>query len=239
MDTIRVETTQNVAIEYEVASIGDRILATLLDYLFLLAYGIIAFVIIRPLQGWGDNEWALLSLCALPVLLYDLLCELFFQGKSFGKMIMKIKVVKVDGTQANFGAYLIRWLLRIVDMRLFNGVIALVAVLVNGKGQRIGDMAAGTTVIKLKQKVQLSDTILNKITPDYTLVFPQVSKLSDMDVAIIKDVVKVCMKTNNYEAMEKLARKTKETMGVTVNLPHVQFLATVVQDYSYLGSINQ
>lgn len=238
MDNIRIQTTQNVDIEYEVASIGDRILATLLDYLFFTAYALLILVV-AGLTSWNFfNSLGMITLLVLPVLLYDLVCEVLFQGKSFGKMIMKIKVVMVDGTQANFGAYLLRWLLRIIDTRLFGGAIALIAVLVNGKGQRVGDMAAGTTVIKLKQKVQLSDTILNKVHPDYTMVFPQVSRLSDNDIAIIKDVVQVCIRTNNYEVLGKLSRKTKEAMGVTVNLPDVQFLSTVVKDYSYFGSIS-
>lgn len=238
MDNIRIQTTQNVDIEYEVASIGDRILATLLDYLFFTAYALLILVI-AGLTSWNFfNSLGMITLLILPILLYDLVCEVLFQGKSFGKMIMKIKVVKLDGTQATFGSYLLRWLLRIIDTRLFSGAVALIAVLVNGKGQRVGDMAAGTTVIKLKQKIQLSDTILNTVQPDYTLVFPQVSRLSDNDIAIIKDVVQVCIRTNNYQALEKLARKTKETMGVTVNMPDVQFLSTVMQDYSYLGSIS-
>ncbi|MES2591525.1 MAG: RDD family protein [Bacteroidota bacterium] len=238
MDNIRIQTTQNVDIEYEVASIGDRILATLLDYLFFLAYGLL-ILLIGSLTNWAIfNSLAVISLLVLPILLYDLFCEIFFQGKSFGKMIMKIKVVKMDGTQANFGAYMLRWLLRVIDTRLFGGAVALIAILVNGKGQRVGDMAAGTTVIKMKQKIQLSDTILNKVIPDYTMVFPEVSRLSDNDIAIIKDVVQVYLRTHNYQALEKLALKTKSAMGITTNLPHTQFLSTVIQDYSYLGSIS-
>lgn len=145
---------------------------------------------------------------------------------------MKIKVVKLDGTQANFGAYLLRWLLRIIDTRLFSGVIALIAIVINGKGQRVGDMAAGTTVIKMKQKITLNDTILNKVKSDYTIVFPEVYKLTDNDIDIIKDVMRVSLRTNNLGAIKKLAQKTKETMGVTVNLPDTEFLTTVVQDYS-------
>ena len=237
MDNIRIQTTQNVDIEYEVASIGDRILATLLDYLFFIAYFLLV-VLIASLTSWAVFESiAIISLLALPILFYDLICEVFFQGKSFGKMIMKIKVVMLNGTQANFGAYLLRWLLRIIDTRLFGGAIALIAILINGKGQRIGDMAAGTTVIKTKQKGQLSDTILNKVKPDYTVIFPEVVRLTDTDIAIIKEVTQVCIRSNNYEAMEKLVIKTKATMGITTNLPHIQFLTAVVQDYSYLGSI--
>ncbi len=80
---------------------------------------------------------------------------------------------------------------------------------------------------------------MNKVKPDYTLVFPQVSSLSDNDVAIIKEVVQVSLRTNNYAALDKLAKKTKDTMGVTVNMPHAQFLSIVVQDYSHWGSMNQ
>jgi|APLak6261662433_1056034.scaffolds.fasta_scaffold00060_16 uncharacterized RDD family membrane protein YckC len=232
MDNIKIQTTQNVDIEYEVASIGDRILATLLDYLFFLAYFLIIAVIASFTKGALFDSIALVVILILPVLFYDLVCEAVFQGRSFGKMIMKIKVVKLDGTQANFGAYLLRWLLRIIDTRLFSGVIALIAIVINGKGQRVGDMAAGTTVIKMKQKITLNDTILNKVKSDYTIVFPEVYKLTDNDIDIIKDVMRVSLRTNNLGAIKKLAQKTKETMGVTVNLPDTQFLATVVQDYS-------
>lgn len=232
MDNIKIQTTQNVDIEYELASVGDRILATLLDYVFFFGYTLLVMLFLGAIgSAMEDNIW-LIIVIFLPILLYDLLCEMFFQGKSFGKMIMKIKVVKLDGTQAGFGAYLLRWLLRIVDTRMFSGAIALIAILANGKGQRIGDMAAGTTVIKMKQKITINDTILNKVKPTYTIVFEEVSKLSDSDIAIIKEVMQVALRTGNQQAIERLAKKTKETMGITTNLPHTQFLATVVQDYS-------
>lgn len=236
MDNISIHTTQNVDIEYQLASIGDRILATLLDYLFFLAYFLL-ILLIAALTTWEIfDSMAIVSILVLPILFYDLICEVFFQGKSFGKMIMKIKVVMLDGTQANFGAYLLRWLLRIIDMRLFGGALALIAILINGKGQRIGDMAAGTTVIKMKQKVQLSDTIFNKLKSDYSLIFPEVSRLTDNDVAIIKEVMQVCVQSNNFEAIDKLVLKTKATMGVTSDLPHAHFLSAVIQDYNYLGN---
>ncbi len=236
MDNISIHTTQNVDIEYQLASIGDRILATLLDYLFFLAYFLL-ILLIAALTKWAlFSSMAVVSILVLPILFYDLICEVFFQGKSFGKMIMKIKVVMLDGTQANFGAYLLRWLLRIIDMRLFGGAIALITILISGRGQRIGDMAAGTTVIKMKQKVQLSDTIFNKLKADYSLVFPEVSRLTDNDVAIIKEVMLVCVQSNNFDAIDKLVLKTKATMGVTSDLPHSQFLSAVIQDYNYLGN---
>jgi uncharacterized RDD family membrane protein YckC len=233
MDNIQIQTTQNVDIEYEVASIGDRILATLLDYLFFLAYFLLLFLIIALVSSLSKFNQIFFLICLLPVLFYDLLCETFMEGRSFGKMIMKIKVVKVDGTQANFGAYLIRWLFRIIDTRLFMGGLALITIMLNGKGQRLGDMAAGTTVIKLKQKVKLSDTILSTVKPEYHIVFNEVQRLSDNDVSIIKEVIEMSRRTNNSEAIKKLTAKTKEVMQVSSDLPDHKFLITVLEDYTH------
>jgi uncharacterized RDD family membrane protein YckC len=222
-----------VDIEYEVASIGDRILATLLDYLFFLAYFLLLFLIIALVSSFSKFNQIFLLICFLPVLFYDLLCETFMEGRSFGKMIMKIKVVKVDGTQANFGAYLIRWLFRIIDTRLFMGGLALITIMLNGRGQRLGDMAAGTTVIKLKQKVKLSDTILSAVKPEYHIVFNEVHRLSDNDIAIIKEVIEMSRRTNNSEAIKKLSAKTKEVMQASSDLPDHKFLITVLEDYTH------
>ncbi|HEX8516717.1 MAG TPA: RDD family protein [Bacteroidia bacterium] len=233
MDNIRIQTTQNVDIEYEAASIGDRILATLLDYLFFIAYVLLITIVLVVLNGFKAPNQILFFVLLLPILFYDLLCEVFFDGRSFGKMIMHIKVVKLDGSRADFGAYLIRWLLRIIDTRLFMGGVALIAIIVSSRGQRLGDMAAGTTVIKMKQKVKLSDTILNKVVPEHTILFPEVRRLSDNDVAIIKEVIQMSIRTNNKEAIQKLALRTKAAMQVSSDLPDNKFLLAVLADYSH------
>lgn len=235
MDTVRIRTTQNVDIEYQPASVGDRVLATLLDYLFMLAYVFIIGMIMGLLNrsGSGDFTTLLSFIMLVPIILYHLLCETFFHGKSFGKMIMKIQVVKLDGTPAHFSNYLLRWLLWIIDVFLFFGVIGLIVILVNGKGQRIGDIAASTTVIKIKQKTTIDDTILKTITSEYIPVFTEVSRLTDHDVAIIKEVLEFSIKNNNPLAIQKLAQKTKETMVVSTQLPDVTFLETVISDYNH------
>jgi uncharacterized RDD family membrane protein YckC len=234
MENVRIQTTQNVDIEYQLASVGDRILATVIDFLFFFVY-ILVLAIIADLTGAGNvaENRGVAAIAFLPLMLYNLLCELFFQGKSFGKMLMKIQVVKLDGTQAGFSNYLLRWLLRVVDILICQGVIALIVIIVNGKGQRLGDIAAGTTVIKLKQRTTIQDTILKNIKPDYTIVFKNVSLLTDNDVAIIKEVLEFSRKHDNYEAIQKLALKTQQVMGVTSDLSFVKFLETVIMDYNH------
>jgi uncharacterized RDD family membrane protein YckC len=231
MENVRIQTTQNVDIEYQLASIADRILATLIDYMFFAAYALLFFMILNSFGTISENG-AVIVIAFLPLMLYSLLCETFFQGKSFGKMIMKIQVVKLDGTQARFGNYILRWLLRIIDT-LFGGVVALIVIILNGKGQRLGDIAAGTTVIRLKHRTTIHDTILKNIVADYTIVFKTVSLLTDHDVAIIKDVLEFSKKNKNKEAIQKLFLKTQQVMGITTDLSPEQFLETVITDYNH------
>jgi hypothetical protein len=94
-------------------------------------------------------------------------------------------------------------------------------------------MAAGTTVIKLGNKVSLKDTILFKSVPDYKVVFPQVELLSDKDVAIIKDVLNYATENAKPDAIKKLTVRVKEKMGVTTDMKDDQFLKTVLLDYSH------
>jgi RDD family len=164
--------------------------------------------------------------------LYHLYMEQFFNGQSLGKKIMKIKVVKLDGSQPQFGAYLIRWILRVIDTSLFNGLIALLTVALSENSQRLGDMAAGTTVISLKQKVNLKNTILYRTAPDYKIVFNEVNKLSDKDVGIIKDVFDHCTRNSDYVGLNKLAQKIKDKMEITSAMPDSQFIKVVLLDYS-------
>jgi uncharacterized RDD family membrane protein YckC len=233
-DNIKINTTQNVVIGYEQAGVGDRMLAALLDYVFIIVYYLLAMLIMglianTKLMGSG---WAVITLINLPVLFYDLVCELFLQGQSFGKKIMKIKVIKLDGTQPDLGAYLLRWAFRIVDGIAFLCTVELISVVLSDKAQRIGDMAAGTTVIRLKQKVSLRDTILYKPKSDYKIVFPEIVKLSDKDIGVIKEVFDHCSRNSNYHALAKLVGKTKEKMGIESSLPDVQFIKVILLDYS-------
>ncbi len=236
LEGININTTQNVLITYAPAGVGSRLIATLLDSLFKIAF-IFLCILIASLSGVFEhsNEGVLLILTVLffiPLVFYNLVMEQFFNGQSLGKKLMKIKVVKLDGTQPQFGAYLIRWVLRIIDINLFNGVVALLTVALSDKSQRLGDMAAGTTVISLKQKVNLQNTILYRTTMDYTIVFNEVSKLSDKDVGIIKDVFDHCTRNSDYIGLKQLATKIKQKMEVSTAMPDSQFIKVVLLDYS-------
>lgn len=232
MAQLNILTTQNVVISYETASIGDRVLARLLDWLILIVYSTFIFIILsRVAFNISGGVWVLLL---LPVLTYDVWCETLFSGRSFGKMILKLRVVKVDGSMPGIGDYMTRWLLRLLEGVLSASPgLALLVMLINGKGQRIGDILAGTAVVKTTQNFRLHDTILMQMHPQYNIVFPQVSILSDHDVNTVKDVLKQALVSKNYPAIERLAARIRELMGVNPPIPSLQFLHIVLNDYTH------
>ncbi len=244
MHTVRVQTAQNVDIEYEVASVGDRIMAYLIDLMIVVAYAVALVLLFAagpeflPFEELSPAAFGLMILLALPVFLYHLVLEVTMDGQSFGKKYREIKVIMLDGSQPTLGSYLLRWLLRLIDLDLFWGGVALLTILINGKGQRLGDLAAGTTVIKLKPHATLEDTIFTQIDEDYDPVFPQVATLDEQTITTVQEVLNQApvLKAEQQETAEHLLLKTKKilegTLGIKSNLPPREFLETIMKDYN-------
>ncbi|MCC6369559.1 MAG: RDD family protein [Bacteroidia bacterium] len=242
MENIQISTTQNVNLNYKLAGIGPRMLAIIIDSIIRFSYIFVLYLIIfvALIRNWYSNQNSsdsgneimigVLILLALPAFMYNLLCETFMNGQSFGKKIVKIKVVKLNGTQPNFGSYLIRSMFRIID----DGLIGLITIAATEKAQRLGDMVAGTTVIELNHKVTINDTILKEVKPDYTIVYPQVAMLSDSDANIIKEVMDFSASQEKPEHLKLLAEKIKKKYGISeVKQEDEAFLKTLLDDYSH------
>ncbi|MDB5033470.1 MAG: hypothetical protein JWQ98_711 [Chlorobi bacterium] len=238
---VQIQTTQNVDIEYEVANIAERIGAWAIDALILFGYAVIIFAITSSLartSSIGEGPVTIMTVIfALPYLFYELLCEIFMNGQSFGKKVFKLKVVKLDGSQPEIGGYFLRWLLRIADIWIAFGTVAVVTILFNGKGQRLGDLAAGTSVVKIKPAVTLSDTILANVADDYVPTYPQVMELKDEDIAVIMEVLTSREYRDDPTIVRALVTRIQDTIGVTSELTPKKFLRTVVKDYNHYASL--
>jgi uncharacterized RDD family membrane protein YckC len=233
MSTIRVQTAQNVTIEYEVASLGERIVAALIDSLILGAWLIACSILIGVLRT--ANEFvvgAIALVAALPFVFYHLLCEVFFNGQSLGKKARHIRVVRLDGTAPRLGDYLLRWLLRVVD----SGMIAVITIALNGRGQRLGDLAAGTTVVSVRPKPQAVPLGIQLANSGYQVVFPQAALLADHDVATIRQLIYQAASRENYLLLNEVATKVKALTGIQTDLPDQPFLDTVLRDHAYLAT---
>ncbi len=233
MDNFQIETAQNVNIHQNVAGVGERILAFLIDGSIMGLYIFLVIFVFSNLQLQGDNYMILMMTIGLPIFLYHLLWEMLWNGQSPGKAALGLRVVKLDGTQPAFSNYLIRWLLRIVDISVTSGSLALVTILLNGKGQRVGDIAASTTVINEKQMVRFSQTVLADLPPNYTPLFPQVTIFSDYEMQTIKDIFEQAKWNRNYLVITKLANQVSKVMEVQIEETPVVFLDRVIKDYTY------
>ena len=165
---------------------------------------------------------------------YTIVQESLWEGQTIGKRIMKTKVIKLDGYQAGFGDYLVRWLFRLVEVFIGNGIIGLIAIIASQKNQRLGDMAAGTAVITLKNKVNINHTIIQDINSDYVPTYPLVIKLSDNDVRIIKETFETAITTRDYATIIKLREKVLSVTGIKNQSGNDQdFIRTLLKDYNY------
>ncbi|MBE7178599.1 MAG: RDD family protein [Mucilaginibacter polytrichastri] len=233
METIRIRTTQNVDVEYEVAGLGDRILARLIDGAIALA---IMFAVIFGL-GVTDSGFdtpkivVFVVVLAIAYVFYDLIFELSMNGQSIGKKLMKIRVISLDGSRPSLGKYLMRWVMRIVDFSLSGSLAAIISVAVSEKRQRIGDMVANTTLIKTNPKTAVTDFNDISLNNEYVAVFAEVSQLTDRDIDLIFEVLDAYHRNRNFELIKNLADKIKSKLNLHPQMDDYTFLQTILKDH--------
>jgi uncharacterized RDD family membrane protein YckC len=249
MQTIKIKTSQNIEIDYEVAGLGDRVLARIVDTgvfmgIFYIVYIIVIFFFITTivnLKSGGGFPVALIVIgiiYSIAFIFYDLVAEVFFNGQSVGKYAMKIKVVSLNGTRPTIGQYLLRWAFRLLDFGITLGIGAVISVAVSEKKQRIGDLIAGTTLVKTKPRTELSELYFNAPDDTYEPLFPQVNSLSDKDITLVHEVISNFKSTGNSSLVYNLALRVKEHLAIETpkGMNDFELLQTIVKDYSYVTS---
>ena len=240
---VGIETSQHVKLSYEPAGVGERVLAFFLDGFFLGIYYLISIWIWGYVNDVGstsgafeDSVWILTVVVGLPILLYHLVSEVVSNGYSLGKKIVGIRVVKIDGTRATISGYLVRWMFRLVEISMTSGMLAFIVILLNGKGQHIGDILGKTCVIKERKKVKLDNTLFAEVASAYEPVFKQVAELEDKDIRIIKEVLDSRSHydyDNWFLMLQKTRKKIEERLGIENHgMSGDDFLRTVIKDYN-------
>lgn len=236
MNNLQINTTQNVNLNYTIVSIGERILAFFIDAFILYLYAILVNLIGDAIGYMYDDGWTqrgLVALIFLPAMFYSLLMHIVFNGRTVGKMLLKIRVVKLDGSPVHSSNYLVRWMLRLVDIWLFMGSIGILTILFSDRKQRLGDAAAGTVVISTKNKTKVSHTILEEVEDTYVPIFTNVTLLTDKDVRLIKETFTLAKKSNDFKTLKALRDKVESILMTNSELYDNQYLETVLKDYNY------
>lgn len=238
MANTTIITGQYVQINQTPASVGERIIARLIDMVIIILYLFATISFFNKVPTLVLYQVCYLLFIILPAVCYSLLFEVFNHGQSIGKMIMNIRVVMADGSSPTFGAYLLRWLLYLIDFTITGG-LGLIFILMTKKSQRIGDLAAGTMVIKLNdyRKIKVSLDEYSHLEANYHPVFPQAGDLSLEQINVIEKALRVDGK-ERYNYISQLSGKIKELLGINTQLSDEKFLETLVKDYQYYAYVD-
>lgn len=234
MSELQINTTQNVKINFTAVGVGERLLAFIIDTAIKIGYLLVlnwTFGAFENMDQW--SQIAINTVLSFPVMFYTLALESILEGQTIGKRVLKIRVVKIDGYQASLSDYVVRWFFRIVDIYIFG--LGFFVIMFSKKQQRLGDMAAGTAVIVLKDKVNISHTILENLRDDYKPTYPNVIKLSDNDARIIKDTFTVARASKDYQTLIKLRNKLVEVVEIKTvkQKTDIEFIDVILKDYNF------
>jgi uncharacterized RDD family membrane protein YckC len=156
-DQLNIDTPELVAIEMPLAGIGSRFIAILIDSLILsgsfLVLVLVAAILIPALHVFGgvSANWAVGIFFLIVFLLqwgYFTLFEAFGNGRTPGKRVAKIRAIHQSGRGISFVESLARNLVRIIDYMPGVYAVGVVAIFVSRRNQRLGDMVAGTLVVR-------------------------------------------------------------------------------------------
>jgi uncharacterized RDD family membrane protein YckC len=237
MSDTSVITEQYVQIRQTPASVGDRVLSAIWDILFIIIYTICSSITLNVIDDHliiypNLNTYFIYIFIILLPIIYPVLFEVFNHGRTPGKIIRRTRVVMADGTPPSLGSTLLRWLFLLIDA--VSG-IGLVVMLLNKNNRRLGDMAAGTMVIKDNsyRNVRVSLDEYDYLNKNYRPMYPEAANLTINQADIIKHTLDLPSGKRSAR-IEPLAKKVKSALTIT---PHnnnaEQFLTTVLHDYQY------
>lgn len=165
---LEVETPDHVVLRYDLAGGGNRGFAALVDFIvaaLIFAGALWAFSTFSPVIFIANPYFGVVTLLTfLLAWSYFVFLEWLWQGQTLGKRLYGLRVIRDDGAPAGFVAVLIRNLVRIVDFLPGFYGLGLMTIIVSSRSQRLGDIAAGTYVVRAPRP-QLDYFSLRTVTP--------------------------------------------------------------------------
>jgi uncharacterized RDD family membrane protein YckC len=192
-DVLRVSTSDNVGIGYDIAGLGSRFIAQILDSLIVGVIALLADIAVVDAVGGTDPQTGLLAaLAAAGVTLfiyvgYFTICEVATGGRTPGKSAGQLRVLDISGAAPTAGQLLLRNVARIIDVVLGLGVVVMFW---HRQSRRIGDLLAGTIVVRVRPAVSFAAAVtpppVMLRTPDAGPVIDGVDRLGDRELSAIR-----------------------------------------------------
>lgn len=228
-DQLVFETPENIRFGYDVADIGSRFLAILIDsmiqgVIFVLIFIGIALVgsqlsavpLPRPIN---DALGIILILVLFLVQFgYFLFLEIFMNGQTPGKRLFHLRVIRENGYPLSAIDSIIRNLVRIIDFFPFAYGVGVITMFANKRAKRLGDFAAGTIVVKMRDEVRLAHILPPPITgtPAPAEVPPRVVGVTASDIELAESFL---IRQAQFSNRDQLGLEIARRLAADMNLP--------------------
>lgn len=236
-----IVTPEAVVLEFADAGLGSRALAFLVDLVvrFLALWAIFTGVaLFVPLLTETAAIVVVSVVMLLLLLVYPVVFETFWNGRTIGKYFLGLRVVTVEGAPVRFGHTVIRAALGLVDFWLTLGIAAIGFGLATRHNQRLGDLAAGTIVIRERQAGAHAQPIVFEPPPGWApyVAGLDVTALSDGDYVLVRSFLLRIHELRPAAAearAEELATAIADRLGVRrpPGHPPLTFLIAVASAY--------
>ena len=231
-ETLDIQTPENVAFGYQVAGIGSRFLATLLDTLLIILLQIIVilvFVLVLSafdLLGKTIAAWVYAVLGIVGFIFfwgYYIFFEMLWNGQTPGKRWVGLRVIRTDGTPITLSESFIRNLTRLVDFLPAMYGIGIISMFLDKQSRRLGDLAAGTLVVHDRAPISIQALSVRRTVnlsvqgskPVSLEGFP-LERLTNDDLALIEDFL---LRRQQLTHREALANQILKTLHARLGLP--------------------
>ena len=169
-DRIAIPTPEGIELELTLAGLGSRFTSALVDLVIQLAL-LGALTVVFVVSGIaGAAGWAAFFLLSFLLFAgYDVLFEVLASGRTPGKRLNGLRVVRSEGAPVGFLTSTVRNVLRLVDILPGSYLVGMVAILVTRRNQRLGDLAADTVVIRERRPAESAASERPGVRPDATV----------------------------------------------------------------------
>lgn len=155
-DRMRVSTPEGIDLDLSLAGLGSRVAAAVIDgAILVIATFVLMYLSFRVATDLGAGGWAFAVLTTLVFGLwfgYDVAFETLNSGRTPGKIANGLRVLRTDGRPVTFRTSAVRNILRLVDGPVTLFIAGTVAILASPRNQRLGDLAAGTIVVRERRQ---------------------------------------------------------------------------------------
>lgn len=244
-----IETPENISFGYDVAGIGSRFLAALIDTLiqgFIYSFLFVVYILIdaRGARLSLPRELVMIFPSLLLITLfviqfgYFMFFEIISGGQTPGKRLFRLRVIKENGYPLAPIDSVVRNLIRIIDFFPFAYGLGVIVMFLNDRAKRLGDFAAGTLVVKMRDQVRLSDLQPAISASASAPELPGLEHLREADIELIESFLQ---RRQQLKDASSLAGTIAQTIRARMNTAQgeaqaldgspVEFLEQVVAAY--------